>query len=401
MSATNAIIFFMNLKELHSRSILLFGKSRAFSIDEFESQLKFHKIKLLREFNEDAVLVVDGKMMTPYEQNESDMLYETKSNELEFVSIDILEKELAKHIDSNTLLMSLKLSRNKDRLKSFIQNSMIDDALFFKLLKMYSWGGEDFFENDDNRDVSAAIILRFYKNIERNHNVQYATTGILHLAQQTKSTELLKVISMLEPIKFHPKIECAIAMSLYCDEEMQERFFEKSKNPKILEALALNENLKPAIAIEFLKDEDLGKNVAKSIKLTDELFELCRVQKAAVALNETLTSKMQEELLGLEDEEVCYALSLNDKLDKKILNSLLQSRDKNILSSIYANKATPVEILEDAYKNGKYYEELAKNENTPIEILYQLQLDSRYERFVKTNAGFGRHIQIENIGWEV
>ncbi len=401
MSVTNAIIYFMNLKELQSRSILLFGKSRAFSIDEFESQLKFHKIKLLREFSEDVALVVDGKMMTPYEQNESDMLYETKSNELEFVSIDVLEKELAKHIDSNTLLMSLKLSRNKERLKSFIQNSMIDDELFFKLLKMYSWSGEDFFENDDNRDVSAAIILRFYKNIERNHNVQYATTGILHLAQQTKSTELLKVISLLEPIKFHPKIECAIAMSPYCDEEMQERFFKKAKNPKILEALALNENLKPALAIEFLKDEDLGKNVAKSIKLTDELFELCKEQKTALALNETLTPKMQEELLGLEDEEVCYALSLNDNLDKKILNSLLQSTNKNILSSIYANKATPVKILEDAYKNGKYYEELAKNENTPIEILYQLQLDSRYERFVKTNAGFGRHIQIENIGWEI
>jgi len=391
----------MNLKELKNRIILMFGKNRAFSSDEFESQMKFHKISVVREYSDDAVAVVEGRMMTPSEQNKSEVLYTQNYKKLEFVSIDVLEKELAKYIDADTLLMSLKLSHDKKRLKSFIQNSMLNDELFLKLLKMYSWSGEDFFENDDNRDVSAAFILRFYENIERNHNVQYATTGILHLVTQTKSTQLLKAISLLEPIKFHPKIECAIAMSLQCDEEMQERFFKKSKNQKILEALSLNENLKPTLIEEFLKDDKLGTNVAKSIKLTDELFELCKNQKIGLALNETLSLGMQEELLGLGDDEISYALALNDNINPKILNSLLQSTNKNIVSSIYSNKATPVEILEEAYKNSEYYEELAKNENTPIEILYQLQLDRRYERSVKTNAGFGKHIQQNNIGWEV
>jgi hypothetical protein len=58
-----------------------------------------------------------------------------------------------------------------------------------------------------------------------------------------------------------------------------------------------------------------------------------------------------------------------------------------------------VELLKKAYENGQYHESLAQNENTPVEILYQLQLDSRYERYVKTNAAFGQHIQSENIGW--
>lgn len=391
----------MNLKELKEKSILLFGKSRAFSGDEFESQLKFHKIKLSSEVDDSVALVVDGRMMTPYEQNESDALYERKTDALEFISIDVLEKELAKHIDADTLLMSLKLSKNRERLKSFIQNPILNDELFFRLLKMYSWSDKDFFENDDNRDVSAALISRFYENIERNHNVQYATTGIFHLVGQTKSVVLLRAISLLEPIKFHPKIECAIAMSPECDEELQEYFFKKAKNHRVIEALSLNENLKPSFAVEFLRDVELGKNVAKSIKLTDELFNLCKNQKIDLALNETLTLKMQEELFALGDEKVNCALALNDNLHQKILNMLLKSTNKNILSSIYANKAAPTEILQAAYKNGEYLEELAKNENTPIEILYQLQLDSRYERAVKTNAGFGRHIQIENIGWEV
>ena len=42
---------------------------------------------------------------------------------------------------------------------------------------------------------------------------------------------------------------------------------------------------------------------------------------------------------------------------------------------------------------------LAKNENTPVDVLYQLQLDSRLERSVKENPSFGKHIQTDNIGW--
>lgn len=400
MSVTNAIICFMNLQELKNRAILLFGKSRAFSMDEFASQLKFHNIGLSSEFNSDVALVVDGKMMTPYEQNISDALYKEHSENMDFVSIDVLEKELAKYIDANTLLMSLKLSRNKERLKSFLQNSMIGDELFFKLLKMYSWGGEDFFENDDNRDVSAAIILRFYQNIERNHNVQYATTGFMHLVSQTKRPQLLKAISLLEPIKYNPKIQYAIAMNIWCDDDLQELLF-KTNDPNILEALSQNRNLKQELIEEFLKDEKLGRNVAKNIKLTDELFELFKTNKIGLALNDSLTLDMQKELLSYGDEKISYALALNNGIDEEIVNQLLESTNEEIRSALYENPKTPAVILEKAYKNNQYCKEIAKNENTPVEILYQLQLDSRYARSVMENPAFGRHIQQENIGWEL
>lgn len=390
----------MNLKELKDKTILFFGKSRAFSSDEFASQIRFHKINLVSEFDEGVALVIEGKMMTPYEQKASSELYEKKYQGLEFVSIDVLEKELASHIDADTLLMSLKLSHDKERLKSFLQNPMINDELFFKLLKMYSWGGEDFFENDDNRDVSAAFILRFYENIERNHNVQYATTGFMHLVSQTKSTQLLKAISLLEPIKQNPKIQFAIAMSIYCDDEMQELFF-KTNDPDVLEALSLNKNLKRELIEEFLKDEKLGRNVAKNIELSDELFELLKTNKIGLALNESLTTQMQEELLSYDDEKILYALALNNSIDEKILNLLLESTNEEIKSALYENKKTALAILKEAYKNGKYLQEIAKNENTPVEILYQLQLDSKYARSVMENPAFGKHIQQDNIGWQM
>jgi len=390
----------MNLQDLKNKTILLFGKPRAFSQDEFDSQLKFHNISTCREFNDDVKLVVDGKMMTPYEQNDSESLYEKYSKDVEFISINIFEKELVKSLDEDTLLMSLKLSHDKARLKSFIQNTMISDELFFKLVKMFDWKNEDFFENDDNRDVSAAFILRFYENIERNHNVQYATTGFVHLVGQTKSAELLSAISLLEPMKFHPEIEATIAISEFCNETMQKRYFKQGKDTT-LEALSLNQKLSLELVKEFLNDEKLGLNVAKSIKLDDELYEMFGDFKIGLALNETLSLDMQEKLLNLEDDEISYALSLNQSLEKSVLDKLLKSENEDIKKAIYENSSTPIEVLESAYKNSKYLEQLAKNISTPVEILYQLQLDSRYERYVKLNAGFGKHIQQENIGWLV
>lgn len=386
----------MNLQDFYKKTVLLFGKPRAFNAEEFSSQMHSHKIEVADELRDEIEVIIEGRMMTPYEQNRVDELYEMQK--YTFISIDELEKLLAETIDADVLLMSLKLTRNKERLKSFLQNSAINDALFFRLLSMYSWSGEDFFENDDNRDVSAAFIGRFYENIERNHNVQYATTGFVHLISQTKNSELLSVMASLEPIMLHPDMEVAIALSPYCNKAMQEKFF-KQKKPKVLAALARNANLATSLVEEFLKDADLAAAVAKNIELTPELFTLLKSHVTLLALNETLTHVMQKELLELGEKKVLYALCLNHSLDAQIAEKLLEMADEEMKMALYENSATSQEILLEAYKDAKYHGALAKNENTPVEILYQLQLDSRYERFVKTNAAFGRHIQSENIGW--
>ncbi len=388
----------MNLQKYKNKTILLYGKSRAFSSDEFKAQMHFHKINITNEINEEIKLVVDGKMMTPYEQNASEELYE--QGKYEFMDIDALEGELAQTIDANTLLMSLKLSHDKDRLKDFLTNSMIKDEIFFKLLKMYNWNKEDFFDNDDNRDVSAAFISRFYENIERNHNVQYATTGFIHLVAQAKDKTLLQAISNLEPLSFHPRLKCAIAMNVFCDLEMQKRFL-KSASERILEALSFNKRLDATLVKEFLNDDVLANNMAMTITLNEDLFTLLKEYKSSIAKNESLSLKMQKQLLDLKESEVDFALGQNNALDISIIKILLQKDDENINSVVYENSSTPQEILELAYKDEKNHASLAKNENTPIDILYQLQLDARYERSVKTNAGYGKHIQTQNIGWLV
>ena len=70
-------------------------------------------------------------------------------------------------------------------------------------------------------------------------------------------------------------------------------------------------------------------------------------------------------------------------------------------TAIAKNPALPSDIAQELFETGDsaVLDTLSRNEATPVDILYQLQLDSRFERAVKTNAAFGKHIQSENIGW--
>lgn len=388
----------MDLQTLQTKKILMLGKPRAFSHEELFSQLQHHNITLQDEYTPDVEMLIEGRMMTPYEQNLSDELYEEKK--LPSLSIDVFEKLLAEELDNDTLLMSLKLSHDKERLKSFLQNGCISDALFFKLLKMYSWGGEDFFENDDNRDVSAAFIGRFYENIERNHNVQYATTGFIHLVAQTDKRDVLEAIAELEPLQYHPKIMMAIALSPLCDAKLQKKLHKK-RDEFIDEALSCNKNLDAKLVEEFLEEAILAKNIAKHHMMDWVLFEKLQSYSVELAHNPSLTKEMQERILNSDEIEVLIALSGNSSLDATLVEQLLARDDESIDEALYKNAAMPKEMLLQAYDAGQYLASLAQNENTPVEILYQLQLDSRYERYVKTNSAFGAHIQSENIGWLV
>ncbi len=414
----------MNLETLKNQTLLLLGKTRAFTHEEFLAQLEAHGIALTQEKTDEVRFIIEGRMMSPYEQNLSDALYEEKK--YEFLSIDVLEKLLADAMDDDVLLMSLKLSNDRAKLKTFLQNAMLSDALFFKLLKMYSWSGEDFFENDDNRDVSAALIGRFYQNIERNHNVQYATTGIYHLIEQTQNAALLEALARLEPVRLHPKLKKSLAMHKDTPKSVLKKFL-KEDDVVAKEAMAYNPSLDMTLIKELVKSRDLAEILAQNVKLDAALFTLLKDFKTALAMNETLNAAMQTQLLELDDMAINLALAHNKALTKESVHKLLAHNDEELNAALYANPATPKELLEEAFKDvnnhsylaknpatppqlleAMFHEDdavvldaLARNENTPVAILYQLQLDSRFERAVKTNAAFGKHIQSENIGWMV
>jgi len=422
------------LNSLKDTKVLLFGKSRAFASCEFIHQMNFHNIELVQEYSSDISTFIEGRMMTPYEQIESENLY--KKDLGVFISIDEVEKDLAKKIDEDSLLMSLKLSHDKDRLKQFIQNSQITDSLFFKLLKLYSWSGEYFFDNDDNRDVTASIIRRFYKNIEQNHNVEYAPLGLMHLITQSNNENLIELIFYLEPIQKALKnriddiifpIIRAIATNRYSsnriilklmkaenrhlnkiiamrennDITIQKKLFH-SADEDLKEILISNSYLNKSIALEFIEEKLYQEKIASSIELDRELFEKLFPKYAKnLAQNSSLTYSDQEKLFALNSDEIYQSLSLNRELDRDIIKRLEEEIGLDLNLAFYKNiSVETLRTLVDT-QDIKVLKSLAQNENTPIDILYQLQLDRRVERLVKENKNFTKHIQTENLGWLV
>ena len=105
----------MNLEQLKNKSILLFGKPRAFSKEEFSKELHYHQITLVDKYCEDVALVIDGKMMTPYEQNDSDSLYEKYSKMFEYFNFDFDDYALKSLLeDTKKLLNDLTYNFHND-----------------------------------------------------------------------------------------------------------------------------------------------------------------------------------------------------------------------------------------------------------------------------------------------
>ena len=449
----------MNFETLKNRNIILFGKSRALGNQEFLKQLHNHEITLVKEMDESVVLIVEGRMVNPVEQDELDRLYADKVAPM--LEIEPLERWLCSNIEADTLLMSLKLSGDKERLMGYLQNPYIDNALFLRLLALYNWEGEGFFENDENRDITAALISRFYENIERNHNVQYANMGIMHLLNQSDNQELLETIALLSPLQqalkegcdnstqkilnaiaLHPNtsikvlkqwlkkgnedIQTLIAMREDLSQQIQEYLLNLQK-PIIHEVLSLNHTLHHDVAMILL--ETFPENIAKQILLDDALFtHLKDNYQEALAENLNLTPQMQEEL-ARGSEEIQVILARNSALDTKVFSLLLEVEKPDVIKAlihnpqmgsaqlkalyekdatlygadIAANPKTEPAVLEVLSHSSdvEVLLSLARNESTPVDLLYQFQLDSRLARAVKENASFGKHIQRDNIGWDV
>ncbi len=121
----------------------------------------------------------------------------------------------------------------------------------------------------------------------------------------------------------------------------------------------------------------------------------------ALASNGAIESALWEKLLAKGDARVAEALYANKCTPQE---KLLEARTKEHLHKALAcNLASPAQLLQELShsQNPEVLQALAQNENTPVEVLYQLGLDSRLERFVKENKSFGKHIQTHNIGWMV
>ncbi|DAB37771.1 MAG: hypothetical protein A2023_03185 [Sulfuricurvum sp. GWF2_44_89] len=414
----------MNYEVLSGKSVLLLGKTRALNSDEFDTLLKLHKITRVESYSEDVALIIEGRMMNPYEQGESARLYETQRAPI--VDLSSVEEWLCRSIEPNRLLMSLKLSRNQERLVDFLQNPYITDELFFKLLKLYDWRCEGLFDNDANRDVTAAIIGRFYVDLDRNHNVQYAMSGLAHLIERYGNPELIHAITELSPIANEIKnsndrsligVLDAIALHPDTQENILRLLLEERagllahREPLALESelLALqNEELNSLLAQNATLSREGALQLesayphliaSKTLLNEDRFGRLLENYAVNLAANPSLTPAMQQKLYSLNDDRISGTLASNPITLREILDHLFERGEFS--ASLASNPSLSHDKLEllATSTDADVLVALASNMATPIETLYQLSLDRRFERAVKTNPTFGKHIQTHNIGW--
>ncbi|WP_151174217.1 hypothetical protein [Sulfuricurvum kujiense] len=414
----------MNYNELSGKSILLLGKTRALNAEEFDTLLKLHKIERAEHCNHDVALIIEGRMMNPYEQEELAHLYETQ--QIPIVELSTIEEWLCRSIEPNRLLMSLKLSRNQERLVDFLQNPYISDTLFFKLLKLYDWQNEGLFDNDMNRDVTASIIGRFYEDLDRNHNVQYAMSGLAHLIERYGNADLIDAIADISPISRELKnpsdrslTGILDAMALHSDTSEPILRLLMSGRAKLL---AHREPLGLENELLMLGDEEVNTILSQNRTLSKEGADVLEASHPhLIASNTVLCDTRFDRLIG----KYASYLASNPSLSPAMQQRLFESKDGNVLDVLASNPIIQREILDRLFESGRFSMQLAKNSalsqenikilflrgesevlsalaanvSTPIEILYQLSLDQRFERRVKTNPAFGKYIQTHNIGW--
>jgi len=104
-------------------------------------------------------------------------------------------------------------------------------------------------------------------------------------------------------------------------------------------------------------------------------------------------------LMEMKDEAIFSALAQNTALLAEHLETLFALNLYAV--ELASNTSLTSQQLELLYQsaNPEILKALASNTATPVEILYQLSLDQRTERAVKTNPTFGKHIQTTNLGW--
>ena len=437
----------MKYDEIMGKSVLLLGKTRSLNRDEFETLLKLHTIGVKECFDEEVALIIEGRMMNPLEQDEVARLYGEET--IPIVNISEVERWLCESIDPNRLLMSLKLSRDAKRLVNFIQNPYITDELFFKLLKLYDWQGERFFDTNSNRDVTAAIIGRFYVDLGRNHNVQYAMSGLAHVIERYGNATLITAIAELSPLHREMKQPHERSLKGVLDAIALHRDTPKTLLTRLLPAratllaqreplgveeellalnddainllLASNPSLSPqgADRLEYHYPEAIARHYpldnvrferlltlvipcydTESVEESGSRIEYGMRVKVALASNSTLTPTMQEKLMAHEESDIYRALASNGALTPQGCDILYALGGYTV--ELARNPVLSVELLQKLYHHGDpaVLGALASNPSTPIDLLYQLSLDRRYERSVQTNPTFGKHIQTHNIGWQ-
>jgi len=400
------------IKNNQGGTVLFLGRVTNFTAEELTNFLEAQGMKYADKYvGQEIALLVLSTMMTPLEEDTSYDLYDAKVPELRLAEF---EEFYTTHIKPNTLMMSLKLSNDQERLKRLLKNEAFADDVYLKLFKMYNWGSDGVYENDENRDATISFVKRFFKPEGfRDPAMVYSPITLSSIARDAKSSAILDAMLTMpnheikqsrkedrrpknlrelvalnqnvssENIRYllsfnDDRINSFLACNNAINLKEQVHIYEKS-DEITKRMFTQNENLDDTIFKELLKsDEETIKSLLTFQSLTlvrlEMILESNLSAEVLAYMGENLTiGSLLDKLLGL-NEKLDYVLASNPLLTKEMLNALYVSYGDEFLLPISSNVSTASELLEKFYEkeNLELIYNLAVNASTPKRILQEL-----------------------------
>ena len=357
-------IFKKTMMENQGGTVLFLGRVTNFTAEEISNFLEAQGMKYADKYEEQEVaIVVLSTMMTPVEEQHSYTLYNAKIPEFRLVQF---EEFYTKHIKPNTLMMSLKLSNDQERLKRLLKNSSFGDEVYLKLFKMYDWGADGVYDNDANRDTTITFVDRFYNpDGFRDPAMVYSPITLSNIARDAKDPAILD------------------AMLTMPNHEIKQSRKEDLRPKNLRELVALNpmisrENIRYLLSFNDIRiNSFLACNDAINLKEQEYIYRQANeVTKIMLTQNNSLEDTLFKELLGA-DEEIVKSLLTFQKLNEKRLAYILEKAFSDELLAYMGENQSIASILKDVIGLNRVLDyTLASNRS-----LDKFSLESLYERY--------------------
>jgi hypothetical protein len=393
-------------------TLLFLGRVTNFTAEELSNFLEAQGVKYADKYiGQEVALVVLSTMMTPLEEETSYDLYDIKVPDVRLAEF---EEFYTKHIKPNTLMMSLKLSNDQERLKRLLKNSSFTDEVFLKLFKMYEWGSEGVYDNDDNRDATITFVDRFYRpDGFRDPAMVYSPITLANIARDAKTSDILDAMltmpnheiklsrkesmrpkNLREIVAFNQNIASEnIRYLLSFNDERINSFLACNSAITFKEQEYIYTKANAVIKIMLSQNSSLDDKIFKELLISDEesLKSLLTFQQmTAKRVEYILEAGLSDELMALLGENVLiknvaetliginklldYKLASNKELSTELLSRLYETYGDEFMLPLSSNVNTSVELLIDFYKseNIEVIKNLAGNSSTDSEILKEL-----------------------------
>ena len=414
------------LETSEGKKLLFLGKEEIFTSKERERFLKRFKVTPTTFLEEDVVAVVEHHRLNPVEEDISNDAYERG---LPLYKLTEFEQLLSEEIDDDALLMAIKLGNDQERVVRLLSNEHLSDALFVRLLKLYTFDEEEEDSRED-RDVIMYTLRRYIDIRPSEEDLLYSYLTLRRLATEASDPELLvalmrfpnfeflvrgkEKVTLHETIARNPHlheeavrkllgyrdstVDAALAGNPSVDIKVLRHLLSKN-DPLIEKALATNVHIDDALFGALLeKEEEVVSLLLVHQPISISRLEMIRKKGIKtkifilIGANMTLSSEVIETLMQEEDISIFTLLAENPSIEGEYLERIYQKDDPSCFGALAKNPATPVWILKSLYE--EYADQtgmlaaLAANPSLPKDLLTELFERDEFEinRGLATNA---------------